>query len=587
MAEERSKQRAESIGILVLVIGTLIGINVLAYHFNWGRLDTTSQGTWSLSDASKTTVSELTDELEIIGYFSDELPAQFSSVESYVRDILGEYQAASNGNVRVRFVHPDEDAEKEEANEAGVPLAAFPDIANDRQGVVQGFAGLAFSYLGSTTSIPTVENVEGLEYRITMKIKELVGVKTIVGVVSGHGGPTLEEGLAFLQQGLPSIYELRAVPLTSSVPDDIDALLILAPDVPFEEQELGMLNQYVMGGGSLGVFGAGAQVDLAGQTGPTVATEDMNLAPLLSGWGVGIRNDLVMDCFAGCGRVPVEQRTPFGTMRVPAPYPPMPGVALDEEVRQHPAVFRIPNAQMPFTHSLELTSAGQGVEVTTLAHSTEHSWRETTSIDVTPREQNAWRPNGDGGPFPLMIAIEGTLPSAFPASTAGGIEAASQSPDTARVLVSGSSDYFMWRPEFQPQLPPGQSLNPQQLGQVLGLAMNNIDWLAAESELVALRSKTVDDPQIAIPEILAAEQEYQAAQTAGESAIEDQDQEALDEAQTAVEEAVAAYHSAEEEFDRRKLKYKLANMLGIPFGFALFGFIRWRMRNSRRKNLKL
>ncbi|MFT5354506.1 MAG: ABC-type uncharacterized transport system involved in gliding motility auxiliary subunit [Polyangiales bacterium] len=587
MAEERSKQRAESIGILVLVIGTLLGINVLAYHFNWGRLDTTSQGTWSLSDASKTTVSELTDEMEIIGYFSEDLPAQFSSVESYVRDILNEYQAASNGNLRVRFVHPDEEDEKTEASEAGVPLAAFPDISNDRQGVVQGFAGLAFRYLGATEAIPTVEGVEGLEYLITMKIMEMAGAKTIVGVVSGHGGPTLEEGLAFLRQGLPNMYELRAVPLTSEIPDDMDALLILAPDVPFEEEELGRLNQYVMGGGSLGVFGAGAQVDLAGQTGPSVATADMNLAPLLSGWGVSIRNDLVMDCFAGCGRVPVEQRTPFGTMRVPAPYPPMPGVALDEEVRQHPAVFRIPNAQMPFTNSLELTSAGEGVQVTTLAHSTEHSWRETSAIDVTPREQSGWRPNGDGGPFPLMIAIEGALPSAFPASTEGGMEAASAAPETTRVLVSGSSDYFMWRPEFQPQLPPGQALNPQQLGQVLGLAMNNIDWLAAESELVALRSKTVDDPQIAIPEILAAEQEFEAAQTAGESAVEDQDQGALDDANTAAQDAVSAYRAAEEEFDRRKLKYKLANMLGIPFGFALFGFFRWRMRNSRRKNLKL
>ncbi|MEM6959580.1 MAG: response regulator transcription factor, partial [Myxococcota bacterium] len=45
--------------------------------------------------------------------------------------------------------------------------------------------------------------------------------------------------------------------------------------------------------------------------------------------------------------------------------------------------------------------------------------------------------------------------------------------------------------------------------------------------------------------------------------------------------------SAEEAFDRRKLNFKLFNMLGIPFAFALFGAIRWRMRNTRRKNLSL
>ena len=76
------------------------------------------------------------------------------------------------------------------------------------------------------------------------------------------------------------------------------------------------------------------------------------------------------------------------------------------------------------------------------------------------------------------------------ASTDGGIEAASVSPESTRVLIGGSSDYFMWRPEFQPQRPPRQQLNEQRLNTVLGLAMNNIDWLAAESELAALRFAT-------------------------------------------------------------------------------------------------
>ncbi len=582
MAEQRTKRAAESIGFLILIAGILVVLNVLAYNFNWGRLDTTALGTWSLSSESERTVVELTDEMEIIGYFSEDLPAQYASTESYVRDILGEYAAASGGNLKVRFVHPNEDAEKEEAMENGVPLAAFPDISNDRQGVVQGFAGLAFRYLGQTEAIPTVESVEGLEYRITMKIKEMTGEKNVVGIVSGHGGPTVAEGLSFLQGGLPAIYELREVALTGDVPEDVDALLIIAPDQPFAEDELSRLNAYVMGGGSLGVFGAGIQVSLEGQTGPTVGTEDMGLGPMLSRWGVGLRSDMVMDCFAGCGRVPVQTQTPFGTMRVPAPYPPMPGVRLDEEVRDHPAVYRLTNDQMPFSSTLELTTAGEGIEVTTLVHSTEHSWRETDGIDITPREQSAWRVGSDGGPFPMMIAIEGTLPSAFPDD-----EGASAAPESTRVLVSGSADYFMWRREFQPQLPPGQQLNPQQYAQILGLAMNNIDWLAAESELVALRAKTVDDPQIAIPEILAAEQQFEAAQDQAESAVEEQDQEALDEAQEQAQAAADAYREAEEAFDQRKLQYKLFNMLGIPFAFALFGVFRWRMRNSRRKNMKL
>ncbi|MEM7608268.1 MAG: GldG family protein [Myxococcota bacterium] len=565
---------AESLGFFALIAGILIVLNVLAYNFNLGRLDTTEQGTWSLSEASRQTVANLTDEMEIIGYFSEDLPAQFASTESYVRDILGEYAAAAGGNLKIRFVNPNEDAEKQEAADAGVPLAAFPDISNDRQGVVQGFAGIAFRYLGETEAIPTVESVEGLEYRITMKIKEMAGEKTVVGVVSGHGSPTLAEGLGFLQNALPAIYELREVDLSAAVPEDIEALLIISPKEPFTEPELQKLNDHVIAGRSLGIFGGGAHVDLAGQTGPSVGTDDLGLGQLIGGWGAQLNGDMVMDCFAGCGRVPVQTQTPFGTMRVPAPYPPMPVVAFDESVQDHPAVFRLRNAQMPFTSSIELTSAPEGVEVRTLIQSTEQSWRETTTIDVTPRQQ--WNQRAEG-PFSLMVALEGALPSAFGEGSAEG----------ARVLVSGTGDHFMWRPEFQPQLPPGQQLNEQQYAAILGLALNNIDWLAAESELVALRAKTVDDPQIAIPEILAAEQQFEAAQEQAEEAIENQDQGELNEAESQAQAAVDAYKEAEEAFDRRKLNFKLFNMLGIPFAFALFGAIRWRMRNTRRKNLSL
>ena len=37
----------------------------------------------------------------------------------------------------------------------------------------------------------------------------------------------------------------------------------------------------------------------------------------------------------------------------------------------------------------------------------------------------------------------------------------------------------------------------------------------------------------------------------------------------------------------RKAAYRWMNTLGIPFVFAIFGFVRWRFRQARRKTLKL
>lgn len=588
---QRTRQKTASLGFLALIGGILIVLNVLAYNFNLGRLDTTAAGTWSLSEASKETVRELDETLEIVGYFSEELPAQFASTESYVRDILSEYEAASS-KVRVRFVNPETDEEKEQAQEDGVPLAAWPDISSDRRGTVQGFAGLAFHYLGETRSIPTVESVEGLEYTITMKIKELIGAETVVGVVSGHGSPALSAppqqmpgqppaaSLRYLRAALPPYYSLREVDLSSDISDDLDALLIIAPTEAFSEDELRRLNDFVMSGKSLGIFGAGAQVELQGQLGPTVGTEDMGLNGLLSQWGVELQGDLVLDCFYDCGRVPVQQQTPFGTLQVPSPYPPMPTIPFSEENETHPAIYRLSSDQLPFVSSLEVGSAPDGVTATVLGESSQHSWRESAP-NITPRVQEQWRPTGDSGPFSVLVALEGTFPSAFSDASA------SESPDTARVLISGSADYFMFRPALTSQFPPPEQLNPQQLQRIFALALNNIDWLAAESELVALRAKSVDDPPIAIPAMLAAEEQFEEARDLAEDAVEEQDAEQLEEAQEQAEDAQAAYQAAQEDFDSRKSMFKFANMLGIPLVFIIFGIIRWRMRQNQRENISL
>lgn len=433
-----------------------------------------------LDDLSIATVRALTDELEIVGYFSESV-RQANNVEFQVRALLDAYAAVSHGNIRIRFVNPSDEAERAEAEAAGVPPLAFQYVTESSIGTVHGCSGLFFRYRGETRTIPVIDRPQGLEYAITLKLKELLGEKAIVGVVSGHGGPTLEADLIFLRLALPGIYELRAVDLRNEVSGDIDALLVLAPDQAFTDEELRRLNHYVMRGGSLGVFGAGVQVTLNREMEvPTAATEDMGLRRVLARWGVAVRRDLVMDCHVGCMRVATEQPSVLGMTRRAVPYPPFPTVAIDEDVRSHPAVFQVDSAEMPFVSSLELTPLAEGVSATTLMHSTEESWRERAP-NLTPRGATAWVSGNDRGPFPLLVAIVGRLPNAF-ASSEGSTAV---SLEDTRVLVGGTSEHFGWRPLFQPQF-------DQQRQTMLGLAVNNVNWLALQSELLALRSKTTD-----------------------------------------------------------------------------------------------
>lgn len=561
---------AMSIGFLALAAGILIVLNVLAYHFGLGRIDTTKNRLWSLSDGSQRLVGRLEDQMDITAYFTEDLPPPFNSTSQYVRDLLGEYEAASNGNVRVRFVNPDDDEKREEAEADGIQRVQHQVIENDAVSVREGYRGLVIKYLGESQPIPVIQDVSGLEYTITTKIREMADEPRPLGVISGHEGPTPSEGLARLASAMPS-YTLREVDANQPIDQELAAVLLVSPTTALSEPELRNIDQYVMHGGSLGVFSASLDLNLGNPqepgAGPSATGVDSGINQLLNAWGVESREDLAFDWI--CSRAPMAG--PFG-MQVAVPYPAVPIINLTDDQQEHPVFFRIPTAAIAFSSTLALRDAPEGVNVTTLAKTSENSWRQgaDTAIDLAPRHPREWPQTADSGPFPLMMAISGTLPSAFPTSAGGEAEnALAESEGDPRVLVSGAASFL--RDEFIPESRPGQEVD---LSAALALALNSIDWLAADTELVAIRAKNVEDPALEIP---AAVQE---AEDTARAAAEEQNEEGVEDALEERKEAVKAW-------DRRKAIYKWGNILGIPMLFALFGVVRWRMRTARRASMKL
>ncbi|MEZ4252264.1 MAG: Gldg family protein [Polyangiales bacterium] len=577
--QKRPNLAASSVSILVLVAGALIALNVIAGYTNVGRIDLTANRLWSLSDGSRDLVSDLGDRMEITAYFTENLPPPFNSTEQYVRDILDEYSAASGGKVVVRFVNPDEDEEREAAEADGIQRVAHQKIENDAVSVVEGYRGLVIRYLGETKTIPVIQDPTGLEYTITMAIKELVGEKTTVGILSGHEGPTLAEGLSALRESLPT-YELEEVSATSPIDASrIKALLIVTPGNEISEAELRNIDQYVMNGGSLGIFGGGLSLDIQSQE-PAATTVSSGLNAMLSRWGVELRSDVALDF--QCSRAPMAG--PMG-MQVAVPYPPVAILTFDEAAMEHPALFRIPTAVWPFSSTLALTTAPEGVNVEVLGRTSENSWRDTApSVQLRPRHPREWRPNGDLGPFPVLAAISGELPSAFAGGQSSSENAGRTSSEgDVRVLVSGTGAFL--RDEFIPQAgPDGQ----RQLSGGLAFALNAIDWLAADDDLIAIRAKNVEDPALEIP--AAVSQAEDAALEAEEQAMgaaQEGDQAGTENAIAEREAALEERKEALKAWDSRKSRYRWLNTLGIPFALGLFGVLRWRARNARRKNMKL
>jgi ABC-type uncharacterized transport system involved in gliding motility auxiliary subunit len=566
--------------MFLLVLGAaLVLLNVLGSFGANARIDTTEVKAFSLSQGSKKLAKSLEDQMEIRAYFSEELPPPFNAMGTYVRDLLSEYRDASGGKVTLKLIAPKTDEEKQAAEKDGIQRTADQKLEADSFGVQEGYRGISFHYMGESKAIPRVDTTSGLEYEITQLIKQMVGVKTKIGVLGGHEGATPAAGLSALKEFMPS-YEMTEVQATAAIDPSLKALLIVHPLTALTDEELRRIDQYVMQGGSLAVFGGGIKLNQPnqeqGQTDPNANPIDTGLNKLLEKWGVTIDNRIVAD--AQCGRARMPTQIPG--LAIPVPYPPVPIVSFDEEQRKHPALFRMNQIGFPYPVRLALNDNLKGdkdVKITTLIRSSKESWlMEGDTIDLKARDR--WEVPGYNGPYTMGVAIEGKLPSAFGATAASetpeaeAAAAAAQGPTratkAARVLVLGTG-YFM-RDEFLPKPERGS----QAMAGAVVLALNAIDWLTQDDDLIEIRAKTIEDPMLEVP---MAVKETEATIR---DAVEQQDQ-------AKAEAAFEKRKEAIKEWDARKASYRWGNTLAIPGLFALFGIVRWRVRAARKANLSL
>lgn len=585
---KRKKAAAESVGFLLIIGGVLVVLNFLGV-FASTRIDMTHNRLFSLSNGSRDVAHRLRDKMTITAYFTEDLPPPYNATEMYVRDMLREYEVASGGNIDVHFVNPDTDELKTQATEAGLQALQHPYVGGNTQQVTEGFRGIVFEYLAEKRVLDNV-TTEGLEYDITQRIKEMAGDKVKVGILSGHGGPTLAAGLTKLREAMPT-YELSEVSANQEIPHDLKALLIIGPENEITENELRYINQYVMRGGSLGVFGGAMKVDMQEGNATSVST---GINRLLNAWGVRLDSNVVAD--AECKQIPMPMG---GGFQMPVPFPPVPIVSVEEHMQTHPAVFHLAQMVLPFTSSIARnTNAASltGVHITTLAKSSENSWLLTgESISLRPRQPQEWRSTQQGGhgPYALAVGIEGTLPSAFApaAMSANGsdapapstIEAPDRSTHPVQVFVVGTAGFL--RDEL---LPDGQRGGPAAVRAALGFPLNAIDWVAQDDDMIAVRAKNAEDPALRIPQNLSsAETDFVAAAQAQQTAQLERNEAAFNAAASARTAAEDRYKEATAAWTRKMALYQWGNMLGAPFLIAIAGVIRWRMRKAKKANLKL
>jgi gliding-associated putative ABC transporter substrate-binding component GldG len=513
------------------------GILVLANFLISGlvaRADLTKGKVYSLSPASKAIVARLEKPLQVKGYFTRNLQAPYNAFEQTVKDKLDEYVAWSGGRIRYEFVDPTGKPElEEEARRFGITPAQIDYRSRDQREIKKAFMGVAFIYGDKQEKLPIIQNLGGLEYDITRMIKSLTASskKKTVAFLQGHQEPDLlrpppQGGVNPLRQALDENYNVTSVDMSqkADIPDNVDALMVFAPLAEIPARHQFEIDQFIMAGKPVGFFVPSAVADMRQNR---LNPLPHGLEPLLENYGVKLTKNLVLDRKQNVvAQVPVREGRMIRLAVVNYPLQP---VATDFD-KESIMVKDVDKMIMPFTQALALTETARNDKALTaraLISSSEYSSTKKDGVQPSLDPQQLMDPeqakDEQPGPFPLAYTLEG----AFKSSWADKPLPNEDGTLDGRQVVKES-------PKTRLLIVGGAEF----IRNSADVFLNMIDWLAQDEDLISIRSRG---------------------------------------------DAAAPLKPVEESTQRA---VSVANVIGVPLLFGVFGFVRWRMRKRARAAFK-
>ncbi len=466
-------------------------LNVASLYI-FTRFDFTENSIYSISKPTKDLIGNLDDRLTVKAYFSKDLPAPYNNVSQFVRDLLQEYKAYGKGNVYYEFINPGDDQKlEEEAMSFRVPPLQVNALEKDKIELKKVYMGLVFLYQNNQEVLPVISKTTGLEYDITSAIKRLMSTeKPAIGILQGHGEPSLSENLQTLKAALDKQYDVQPVQLSAvnSIPQNLKLALLIAPQDTFNIEDLYKIDQFIMNGGKMGFFFNEHDVQLDKGSAQPLTT---NLSPLLQQYGIKINNDIVMDM--NCAPISVSQQQGFFQIVNQVAYPFFP--IFDRLNREHIIVKDLERLVHFFPSSLDTSLAGKmRIQVTALATTSEKSTAQTGRFDVNPMQQYDPQDFNDtsGQGYVVSAVYTGMFQSYFTS-------------DQQLIPVSVDRNLFKQKSEENRivVIAEGNFIKDEYLQSVrenTSLALNTADWLAQDEDLILIRSREVTARPLKAPE---------------------------------------------------------------------------------------
>jgi ABC-type uncharacterized transport system involved in gliding motility auxiliary subunit len=326
--------------------------------------------------------------------------------------------------------------------------------------MVSESASLVFSAFSDRKfCISLVQNVQGLEYEITQRIKRLIKPEKInLGIISSGDALTFKgEELKAVGQLARQLYQVEDVDLSTTVSNGFQVLWMVGPKDKIKPEQVGRLRKWVEDGNTLGLLLDAYDVKVE-QFQPSPV--DTGLEGLLKEWGVDIRPGLIFD--EQSDRIQVRTQQGYFQMINVIDYPYFPLVSnLD---RENPALKDLDAVSFPFASPIILsTPAPQGLVYTPLARTSNRSWLNTYPYVISPVSELTKPADAVDGPFNVGVLIEGKFKKGDPNAKSG------------RVIIVGCSRFV--RSDYP--------LRPTNYVAF----MNLLDWSAQDDVLLSIRSK--------------------------------------------------------------------------------------------------
>jgi len=289
--------------VTALIIAILLVVNLLSNEFHI-RLDLTDEKQFTLSQATKDILKNLEEPITIKAYFSKDLPANIAKSRQDFQELLIEYSKRADGNILYEFINPNEKESLEtEAVQNGIQPVMITVREKDQAKQQKAFLGAALSLGEKKEVIPFMQPGTAMEYALSTAIKKIsLENKTTVGLLQGHGEPTLQE-IGQLAEQLNVLYNVSEIKLTDTtrIPDQVKTIAIIRPTDSIPHSHLDKLDAFLSRGGRLVIAMNRVDGDLQSHYGSAVST---GLESWLQRKGIEVDPDFVVD--AKCGSVTMQ-----------------------------------------------------------------------------------------------------------------------------------------------------------------------------------------------------------------------------------------------------------------------------------------